>query len=121
MTNFLSAKIKMIKLKNIELPINKIELFCQKWQITELSLFGSVLRDDFNPESDIDILVSFAPNAKRGLTETIQMRDELEALFQRSVDLIVKDAIQRSHNWLRKNNIIESAQTIYVARSRITN
>lgn len=111
----------MTKLKNIELPINKIELLCQKWQIAEFALFGSVLRDDFNPQSDIDILVSFAPNAKRGLTETIQMRDELETLFQRPVDLIVKDAIQRSDNWLRRKNILESAQTIYVAKSRIPN
>ena len=110
-----------MKLKNIELPNHKIRLFCQKWQISELALFGSVLRDDFNPDSDIDILVTFAPNAKRGLTQTIQMRDELEALFQRKVDLIVKNAIQRSDNWLRRKNILESAQTIYVARSRITN
>lgn len=108
-------------IKNIELPNKKIELFCQKWQISELALFGSVLRDDFNLDSDIDILVSFDSNAKRGLTETIQMHDELEALFQRKVDLIVKDAIQRSDNWLRKKNILESAQTIYVARSRILN
>ena len=110
-----------MKLKNINIPTHKIELFCQKWQISELSLFGSVLRDDFNSNSDIDILVTFAPNAKRGLTETIQMRDELETLFQRPVDLIVKDAIQRSDNWLRKKNILDSAQTIYVKRSRITN
>lgn len=109
------------KIKNIELPTNKIELFCQKWQITEFALFGSVLRDDFNQQSDIDILVSFDKDAKRGLTETIQMRDELEAMFQRRVDLIVKDAIMRSDNWLRRKNILESAQTIYVKRSRMLN
>ena len=90
-----------MKLQNIDLPMSKINVFCRKWQITEFALFGSVLRNDFNPESDIDILVSFAPNAKRGLTETMQMRDELEALFNRKVDLIVKAAINRSDNWLR--------------------
>ena len=104
-----------MKLQNIDLPMSKINVFCRKWQITEFALFGSVLRNDFNPESDIDILVSFAPNAKRGLTETMQMRDELEALFNRKVDLIVKAAINRSDNWLRRKNILESAQTIYVA------
>ncbi len=104
-----------MKLQNIDLPMSKINVFCRKWQITEFALFGSVLRNDFKPESDIDILVSFAPNAKRGLTETMQMRDELEALFNRKVDLIVKAAINRSDNWLRRKNILESAQTIYVA------
>ena len=110
-----------MKLKNIVLPTDRIELFCQKWQITEFALFGSVLRDDFKEQSDIDVLVSFDKDAKRGLTETIQMRDELEILFNRPVDLIVKDAIMRSDNWLRRKNILESAQTIYVERSRIPN
>ena len=104
-----------MKLKNIDLPIDKIKLFCYKWQIVELALFGSVLRDDFNPDSDIDILVSFAPNAKRGLTETLQMQDELEIIFERKVYLIVKAAIERCKNWLRRKNILESAKVIYAA------
>jgi uncharacterized protein len=99
----------------IELPMDKIQNFCKKWQVIELALFGSVLRDDFRPDSDIDVLISFSPNAKRGLTETLQMRDELEAIFDRKVDLIVKAAIKRSENWLRRKNILESAQTIYAA------
>ena len=95
--------------------MDEIEVFCHKWQIIELALFGSVLRDDFNYDSDIDVLVSFAPNAKRGLTETMQMRDELETIFERKVDLIVKAAIKRSKNWLRQKNILESAKVIYAA------
>ena len=89
--------------------------FCQRWQIAEFSLFGSVLREDFRPDSDIDILVTFAPNAKRGLTETLQMQDELKILFDREVDLIIKSAIDRSENWLRRKNILDSAKTIYAA------
>jgi hypothetical protein len=104
-----------VKLKNIDLPIEQIKEFCDRWQIIEFALFGSVLRNDFCPDSDIDVLVTFAPNAKRGLSETLQMRDELQTLFDRKVDFIVKAAIERSENWLRRKNILESAQVIYAA------
>ncbi|OCQ99613.1 DNA polymerase subunit beta [Nostoc sp. MBR 210] len=95
--------------------MEQIQEFCQRWQVTEFALFGSVLRDDFRTDSDIDILITFSPTAKRGLTETLQMRDELQAIFNRPVDLIVKAAIERSENWLRRKNILESAQVIYAA------
>ncbi|BCU10169.1 hypothetical protein MAN88_07330 [Microcystis aeruginosa] len=61
--------------------MEQIKGFCQKWQVTELALFGSVLREDFRSDSDIDILITFSPTAKRGLTETLQMRDELQAIL----------------------------------------
>jgi uncharacterized protein len=99
----------------IELPMEKIAEFCDRWQIIEFALFGSVLRDDFRPDSDVDILITFAPGANRGLTETLQMRDELQVIFNRKVDLIVKAAIERSENWLRRKNILAAAQTIYAA------
>lgn len=105
-----------MKLKNIELPMEQIKAFCDRWQITEFALFGSVLRDDFRPDSDIDVLVTFAPEAKRGLSETLQMKDELQTIFGRNVDFIVKAAIERSENWLRRKNILESAQVIYATR-----
>jgi len=82
-------------MSQIEIPIKRIAELCDRWQITEFALFGSVLRDDFRPDSDIDVLVSFAPTAQRGLTETLQIRDELEALFGRPVDLLIKAAINR--------------------------
>lgn len=96
-------------LPNLTVSINQIQAFCQRWHITEFALFGSVLRDDFRPDSDIDILVTFDSNFQRGLTETLQMRDELQALFDRQVDFIIKAAIERSENWLRRRNILESA------------
>lgn len=102
--------------RNLSLPLDKIEEFCQRWQITELALFGSVLRDDFSPESDIDILVTFDENFKRGLDETLQIQEELEGLFGRQVDLIIKSAIARSDNWLRRQYILNSAQVIYAKR-----
>ncbi len=98
--------------RNIELPINQIQDFCQRWHITEFALFGSVLRDDFRPDSDIDILVSFELNFRRGLTETLQMRQELQTMFKRKIDLIVKSAIERSENWLHRKNILGTAQVI---------
>lgn len=100
---------------NIDLPMVAIAEFCKRWQVTEFALFGSVLRDDFRADSDIDVLLTFSPNAKRGLTETLQMRDELKTIFNRDVDLLVKSAISRSENWLRRKNILESAQVIYAA------
>ena len=105
--------------RNITLPTQEIQEFCQRWHITELALFGSVLREDFRPDSDIDILVSFDPNFQRGLTETMQMREELQTIFQRKIDFIVKSAIERSENWLRRQNILTTAQVIYVSWSRI--
>jgi uncharacterized protein len=101
--------------QNIDLPLADIQSTCKRWKIKELALFGSVLRDDFRSDSDIDLLVTFEPDSKRGLTETLQIQDEFQTLFGRKVDLIVKSAIERSDNWLRKKNILESAQKIYVA------
>ena len=97
----------------IDLPMDKIIEFCHRWQICEFSLFGSVLRDDFRPDSDIDILVDFCPEAKRGLRETLQMQEELESLFTRKVDFIPRAAIVRSENWLRRNNILKSVKTVF--------
>jgi predicted nucleotidyltransferase len=92
-----------------------LEAFCRQWHVAELSLFGSVLRDDFRPDSDIDILVTYLPTAERGLFEKMQMKEELEALLHRSVDLVSKKAIAQSRNWLRRRNILSTAEIIYVA------
>jgi predicted nucleotidyltransferase len=100
-------------MSQMKILIERIAELCDRWQITEFALFGSVLRDDFRPDSDIDVLVSFAPTAQRGLTENLQIRDELGALFSRPVDLLVKAAIERSDNWLRRQNILNTARVIY--------
>ena len=99
------------------LSINPDQLiqFCQRWQIAELALFGSVLRNDFDTDSDIDVLTSYQPNAKRGLIEKMRMKEELESLFDRKVDLVSKKAIEQSRNWIRRENILSSAEVIYVA------
>jgi uncharacterized protein len=89
--------------------------FCQRWHVCELALFGSVLRDDFSADSDIDVLVSYQPTAKRGLVEKIRMQEELSSLLHRDVDLVSKKAIEQSQNWLRRKNILDSSEVIYVA------
>ncbi|HEY9660423.1 MAG TPA: nucleotidyltransferase family protein [Allocoleopsis sp.] len=101
---------------NIQLPEEKIVEFCQHWKVSELALFGSVLREDFRPDSDIDILITFAPEAKRGLMTLAKMKYELEDLLGREVDLVSKHAVETSHNWIRRNEILGTAQVVYVAR-----
>jgi len=97
----------------------ELDRLCQDWHICELALFGSVLRDDFRPDSDIDLLVSYLPTAQRGLFEAMELQEVFEKTFGREVDLVSKAAILRSRNWLRKRNILNSAKVIYVSRSRI--
>jgi uncharacterized protein len=97
----------------------RIASFCEKWQITEFALFGSVLRDDFraygDDPSDIDVLYTHTPERKYGF-EIFDMKEELEILFTRKVDFVSKKAIQNSRNWLRRQSIFESAQVIYAER-----
>lgn len=90
----------------------QIESFCKKWHVRELAVFGSAIRGDFHPESDIDILVSFFPESHIGLWEFTDMREELEALFQRRVDLLAKEALR---NPFRRNSILESREILYAA------
>jgi predicted nucleotidyltransferase len=99
--------------KNIEIPTDKITDFCQRWKITEFALFGSVLRDDFRSDSDVDILVTFDPDAHRTLFDLVDMQDELEVMFGRKVDLVSRRGIERSRNYLRRKAILNSAQIIY--------
>lgn len=104
--------MKMLKIK---IPENQIAAFCQRWKVTEFAFFGSVLRDDFRPDSDIDVLVTFSPDAGWGLFDHVKMQDELIAIFGRDVDLVSKRAIEKSHNWIRKQSILESAEIYYAA------
>ena len=101
---------------NVEIPKEKIADFCRKWKITELSLFGSVLRDDFRPGSEIDVLVTFARDAEWSLLDHMAMEEELSAIFGRKVDLVSRKAIERSENYIRRNAILKTAQPYYVTR-----
>lgn len=88
--------------------------FCQQHKITELSVFGSILREDFNLDSDIDLLVKFDPNAHISLMNMIKIEDELKILLKRNIDLVSKKAIENSKNWIRRQNILNNVEIIYV-------
>lgn len=99
----------------ITLPKEKIVEFCRRWKITEFALFGSVLRDDFGPTSDVDVLVTFASDARWSLLDHVEMQDELKALYGRKVDLVSRRGIERSRNPIRRRDILDSAEIIYAA------
>lgn len=98
----------------IQMPRDKIAEFCRRWHIKEIALFGSVLRDDFGPESDLDILVSFSVDADWGLLDHLKMEEELAAIFNRKIDLFTKRAVEQSHNQLRRQEILRTAEVVYV-------
>jgi len=100
----------------IPIPQEKIAEFCRRWKITELALFGSVLRDDFRPDSDVDVLVTFAPEAEWSLFDHVTMEEELSSILDRKVDLVSRRGIERSRNWIRRKAILEAAEPFYVAR-----
>ena len=100
-------------------PDSEIARFCQRWRIRELALFGSALRGDFGPDSDVDVLVTFFPEAEWGLLEHVQMQQELQSLFHRKVDLITKHALERSRNWLLRREILNSAETLFPQRKAV--
>jgi predicted nucleotidyltransferase len=95
--------------------ISYIPEFCQRWNIEEFYLFGSVLRDDFRPDSDIDVMVRFEADVAWGLLEFVRMKRELETILEREVDLVTKMSIEQSHNWIRRQKILDTAQVVYVA------
>ncbi|MGB3558550.1 MAG: nucleotidyltransferase domain-containing protein [Geitlerinemataceae cyanobacterium] len=109
-----------MKLPNIELPLEKITEFCQRWQVTEFALFGSVLREDFRSESDIDVMVQFHPEAHPTFLSLEQMEAELKEIFHREIDLIDRQGLEMSRNYLRRQEILSSAQVIYATRSSIS-
>src|ERR1051326_3568476 len=97
------------------IPRAKLAEFCKRWNISEFALFGSVLRADFRPDSDVDVLVSFAPQARITLFDMARMQSELKAIFGRNVDLVSKRGLENSRNYLRRKQILDSAQVIHVA------
>jgi predicted nucleotidyltransferase len=97
------------------IPGEAVTAFCQRWNITELALFGSVLRPDFKPGSDIDVLVSFSESARYSLFDLIHMEEELKKIFGRAVDLVDRRAIERSRNYIRRQEILSSAERVYAA------
>jgi predicted nucleotidyltransferase len=100
-------------LSKVEVLEDAIASFCDRWKINEFALFGSILRDDFRPDSDVDVLVSFAPDAKWSLFDIVHMKEELETLFGRKVDFVEKAALK---NPFRRYEILSTKQVIYATQ-----
>jgi len=97
----------------IKVPVDRIAEFCRRWRVRELSLFGSVLTDDFRPDSDVDVLVVLEEDAPWSLFEWVDMIDELKTIFGRPVDLVDKTAIR---NPFRRRHILNNYEVVYAAR-----
>ena len=102
--------------KNIEIDRESLMGFCQRHHIRRLAFFGSVLREDFRPDSDVDVLVDFLPEAKHGLFDLVRIQEELRDIFGRKVDLVERTAIERSRNYIRRKAILSTAELIYEER-----
>ena len=97
----------------IDIPQQELDDFCRKWKIREVSLFGSVLREDFGPRSDVDVMVAFEPGAVNSLLDMVDAELELAKVLGRPVDLLERSAVEHSENWIRRRRILGSARTIY--------
>jgi predicted nucleotidyltransferase len=96
----------------LDIPTERLADFCRRWKIEELSLFGSVLRDDFGPESDVDVLVEFLPGAAYGIDEHVAMVSELREMFGRPVDLVRAGSLK---NPFRRHEILTTRRVIHAA------
>ena len=105
-----------VKIPGLEVSKEEIADFCRRWKVTEFALFGSVLRGDFRPDSDVDVLVTFASDAEWSLLDHVQMEQELASVLGRGVDLISRRAVDHSKNWIRRGEILSTAQVVYVSR-----
>ncbi len=102
-------------LRRLGVDDEAISAFCRKWRVAELAVFGSVLRDDFGDESDVDVLVSFDDAARPSLWDVMAMRNELASLIGRDVDLLERPVVRRSRNYIRRAHILSSAKVLYAA------
>ncbi len=98
--------------EKLRLPLAAIKNFCKRWKVKEFSIFGSILREDFRPDSDVDVLLSFSEDAPWGLFEFVDMKDELKTIFGREVDIVEKEGLR---NPFRRHEILHSREVIYAA------
>lgn len=103
------------RLKALGVDLDRLAELCDRWKIAEIALFGSALRDDFRPDSDIDLLVTFRDDAEWSLIDMGPLERELAALVGRTVDVISRDAVERSQNWIRRRAILDTAVSVYAA------
>ncbi len=103
------------RLAQLGVTAEQIEAFCRRWKIRELAVFGSVLRDDFRDDSDVDLLVTYEESTRWGAFKLVDMRDDACGLFGREVDLVERRLIARSKNFIRRREILRNARRVYAA------
>ncbi len=94
------------------LPMDELAAFCEKWRIVKLSVFGSILRDDFRPDSDVDFLAEFEEGAKRDFRKEFDMEEELESIVGRRVDILDARLVRGSSNPYRRQEIFGTAESL---------
>ena len=99
----------------IEVPEEKIAAFCRRNSIRSLAFFGSVLRDDFGPDSDVDVLVEFEQGEEPSLMTIVTIENELSEILGRKVDLVERQSVERSENYIRRRHMLQSVEAVYVA------
>ncbi len=97
----------------ITIPENQLRDFSERWQIEKIALFGSVLREDFSDESDVDVLVRFEEGHQHTLFDLVTIEDELSTLLGYPIDLGTYASVEQDRNYLRRNEILNSLRTIY--------
>ena len=95
----------------LHIPLEKLAELCHRYQVRELALFGSTLRQDYHPDSDVDLLVSFEPAARVTFLTLARMQRELEALLGRNVDLVPKDGLKP----VIREHVLATARVLYAA------
>ncbi|NES20044.1 MAG: hypothetical protein F6K41_14210 [Symploca sp. SIO3E6] len=106
----MTTQIQTVAQERLKVSRFQIVKFCDRWKIIEFSLFGSVLRENFHPDSGIDILYQFAPNHGWNLFDIVHMKEELEQMFGRKVDFVSKQSLQNPY---RRYEILSTHQVIY--------
>jgi predicted nucleotidyltransferase len=96
-------------------PQKELVDFCQRWKVAEVALFGAVLRDDFRPDSGVDVLVTFAAEGRWSHFDLINMQNELEQIFEHKVELVERSALEQSPNSIRRKHILNHTDVIYAA------
>jgi len=107
----MTVRISSLK---VALPMAQITSFCRRWNIARLEVFGSALRDDFGPDSDVDLMATYAPQARWSLLDRVRMKFELEDMLGREVDLLNRRALEKASAHTRAAAILAQAQPVYV-------
>jgi predicted nucleotidyltransferase len=102
-----------MRINSVEIPEEHLRRFCQRWKVSELAIFGSALHENYAHDSDVDLLISFKPDIQWGLFDLVTMENELKIIFGKEIDLVEKNAVNNSQNYIRRKGILDGAQIIF--------